>query len=95
MGGPGPQTSPVTKNRDSSSFAGQKKNSEIGGIPTRVITGVVIAALVLWFLLANLNSVKIQFWLFTVTTPLWIALAGTLLVGGVVGYLLKGRRING
>ncbi|WP_280665080.1 MULTISPECIES: LapA family protein [unclassified Kitasatospora] len=85
----------MTKNRDSSSFAGQKKNSEIGGIPTRVITGVVIAALVLWFLLANLNSVKIQFWLFTVTTPLWIALAGTLLVGGVVGYLLKGRRING
>ncbi|MDH6120302.1 LapA family protein [Kitasatospora sp. GAS204B] len=74
-------------------FAGQKaKQSEIAGIPTRLIVGVVVAALALWFLLANLNNVKIQFWVFTVEAPLWIALAATLLIGAVLGYLLKGRR---
>ncbi len=84
----------MTKNPDSSSFSGQKKKSEIAGIPTRVIAIVAIAALALWFLLANLDKVKIQFWVFTVTAPLWIALAATLVAGGVLGYLLKGRRIN-
>lgn len=74
-------------------FAGQKtKQSEIAGIPTRLIVGVVVAALALWFLLANLNNVKIQFWVFTVEAPLWIALAATLLIGAVLGYLFKGRR---
>ncbi|WP_035804441.1 LapA family protein [Kitasatospora mediocidica] len=84
----------MTKNPDSASFSGRKKKSEIAGIPTRVIAIVVIAALALWFLLANLDPVKIQFWFFTVTAPLWIALAGTLLAGGVLGYLLKGRWAN-
>ncbi|MGF1425904.1 LapA family protein [Kitasatospora sp. LaBMicrA B282] len=76
-------------------FAGQKtKQSEIGGIPTRVIAGAALLVLALWFLLANLNTVKIQFWVFTVTAPLWIALAATLLIGMVLGYLFKGRRDN-
>jgi uncharacterized integral membrane protein len=83
----------VTKN-PGSSFSGKQKRGEIAGIPTNVVVGVVAAALALWFLLANLERVKIQFWVFTVTAPLWIALAATLLIGGVLGYLLKGRRDN-
>ncbi|MFF7638341.1 LapA family protein [Kitasatospora sp. NPDC008050] len=81
----------MTRKSDSS-FAGQKRQGDIAGIPTRLIAGVVLFALALWFLLANLNNVKIQFWVFTVTAPLWIALAATLLIGGVIGYLFKGRR---
>ncbi|WP_035851547.1 LapA family protein [Kitasatospora azatica] len=83
----------MTKNPDSS-FSGRKRPSDIAGIPTRVVVGVVVGALALWFLLANLERVKIQFWVFTVTAPLWIALAATLLIGAVLGYLFKGRRDN-
>ncbi|GAA1273758.1 hypothetical protein GCM10009665_71750 [Kitasatospora nipponensis] len=83
----------MTKNPNGSSFSGRKK-SEIAGVPTRVVVGVVVAALALWFLLANLDKVKIQFWVFTVTAPLWIALTATLAAGAVLGYLFKGRREN-
>ncbi|MER8187335.1 LapA family protein [Kitasatospora sp. NPDC094015] len=71
---------------------GPNKRNEIAGIPTRVIAIVVIGALAIWFLFANLERVKIQFWVFTVTSPLWIALLATLLVGAALGWLAKGRR---
>ncbi|PYC85839.1 DUF1049 domain-containing protein [Streptomyces tateyamensis] len=81
----------MTKN-PGSSFSGKQKRSEIAGIPTNVVVGVVGAGLALWFLFANLDKVKIQFWVFTVTAPLWIALLTTLLIGAVLGYVVKGRR---
>ncbi|WP_354639149.1 LapA family protein [Kitasatospora camelliae] len=71
-----------------------KQRNEIAGVPIRAIAIVVIVALSLWFLFANLDRVKIQFWVFTVTAPLWITLLGTLLAGGVLGWLLKGRRMK-
>jgi len=71
---------------------GPKQRSEIAGIPTRVIAIGVIVVLAIWFLFANLDRVKIQFWVFTVTAPLWIALLATLLAGGALGWLLKGRQ---
>ncbi|MBD0691820.1 lipopolysaccharide assembly protein LapA domain-containing protein [Kitasatospora sp. NPDC058162] len=79
----------MTKTSDGSSRA---QRSEIGGIPTRYIGIGVIVILAVWFLFANLDKVKIQFWVFTVTAPLWIALLATLVAGGVLGWLLKGRR---
>ncbi|MGW6912352.1 LapA family protein [Kitasatospora sp. NPDC054939] len=79
----------MTKISDGSS--GSRQN-EIAGIPTRYIGIGVIVILAVWFLFANLEKVKIQFWVFTVTAPLWIALLGTLLAGGVLGWMLKGRR---
>ncbi|MEU6235655.1 LapA family protein [Kitasatospora sp. NPDC047058] len=79
----------MTKISDGSSGS---KRSEIGGIPTRYIGIGVLVVLAVWFLFANLDKVKIQFWVFTVTAPLWIALMATLVAGGVLGWLLKGRR---
>ncbi|BAJ27569.1 LapA family protein [Kitasatospora cineracea] len=71
--------------------SGTQRN-EIAGIPTRYIGIGVIVVLAVWFLFANLDKVKIQFWVFTVTCPLWIALLATLLAGTALGWLLKGRR---
>ncbi|MFJ9770931.1 LapA family protein [Kitasatospora sp. NPDC101157] len=79
----------MTKISDGSS---RPRRSEIGGIPTRYIGIGVIVVLAVWFLFANLDKVKIQFWVFTVTAPLWIALLATLVAGGALGWLLKGRR---
>jgi uncharacterized integral membrane protein len=41
---------------------------------------------------ANLNDVKIQFWVYTVIAPLWIALLTALVAGMAIGWLLKGRQ---
>ncbi|MFJ6620464.1 LapA family protein [Kitasatospora sp. NPDC091335] len=79
----------MTKISDSSS---RSSRGEIGGIPTRYIGIGVIVVLAVWFLFANLDKVKIQFWVFTVTAPLWIALLATLIAGVALGWLLKGRR---
>ncbi|MFF4343868.1 LapA family protein [Kitasatospora sp. NPDC001540] len=68
------------------------QRGEIAGVPTRYIGIGVIVVLAIWFLFANLDKVKIQFWVFTVTCPLWIALLATLLAGTALGWLLKGRR---
>ncbi|MFB7614468.1 lipopolysaccharide assembly protein LapA domain-containing protein [Kitasatospora sp. NPDC056181] len=78
----------MTKISDGSS--GSKRN-EIGGIPTRYIGIGVIIVLAVWFLFANLDRVQIQFWVFTVTAPLWIALLATLIAGAALGWLMKGR----
>jgi len=56
-----------------------------------VLTGVVVVLLV-WFALANLQDVKIHFWVSTARAPLIgvIVIAG--LLGGVIGALLRRRR---
>lgn len=82
----------MTKTSGDSSSPGAKKRGEIAGIPNRVVAIGVLVVLAVWFLFANLDKVKIQFWVFTVTAPLWIALLATLLAGGALGWLLKGRR---
>ncbi|WP_407991160.1 lipopolysaccharide assembly protein LapA domain-containing protein [Kitasatospora sp. CMC57] len=82
----------MTKTSGGASSSKGGGRSEIAGIPTRVIAIVVIVVLAVWFLLANLDKVKIQFWVFTVSAPLWIALLATLLAGAALGWLMKGRQ---
>ncbi|MFD0257771.1 lipopolysaccharide assembly protein LapA domain-containing protein [Kitasatospora indigofera] len=81
----------MTKISDGSSSAGSGKR-EIAGIPTRYLAIGAIVVLAVWFLFANLDKVKIQFWVFTVTAPLWVALLATLLAGAALGWLLRGRQ---
>ena len=56
-----------------------------------VVTGVV-AVLLVWFAIANLQDVKIHFWVTTTTAPLIgvIVIAGAL--GGLIATLLQLRR---
>jgi uncharacterized integral membrane protein len=91
-GGGAAQTAEVTKTSDGSSSTGSRGKGQIAGIPNRVIAIGVIVILAIWFLFANLNKVNIQFWVFTVSAPLWIALLATLLAGFALGWLGKGRR---
>ncbi|MFG2823025.1 LapA family protein [Kitasatospora sp. NPDC048365] len=81
----------MTKTSGGSS-GGSRQRGEIAGVPTRYIAIGVIVVLAVWFLFANLDRVQIQFWVFTVTCPLWIALLATLLAGTALGWLLKGRQ---
>jgi uncharacterized integral membrane protein len=58
----------------------------------RTIGFLVLMALAIWFIAANTGSVTIRLWVSDVTLPLWTILAGTLLVGFILGMLLAYRR---
>ena len=59
---------------------------------SRLIGGIVIAIVAIWFILANRHSAKITFWVVTVTAPMWLTLAGTFLVGMLASLLFTRSR---
>ncbi|MEY9847413.1 LapA family protein [Streptacidiphilus sp. MAP5-3] len=58
----------------------------------RTIGIAVLAALSVWFVAANTESVAIKLWVTTVTLPLWGVLLVTLVVGAVIGWAMARRR---
>lgn len=63
-----------------------------------VLTGVA-AVLLVWFALANLQDVKIHFWLVSTKSPLIVVVAISVLLGSLVSVLLsrfvRGRKRTG
>ncbi|GAA1973563.1 LapA family protein [Kitasatospora viridis] len=64
-------------------------------IRLRTIGMLLLAALAIWFIAANTASTSIHLWVPTVTLPLWLVLAVTLLVGAALGWLASRRRTKG
>ena len=61
----------------------------------RQIGAGVVGFLLLVFVLQNTDSTSLTVLLFEVTFPLWLVLAGTILLSLGVGYVLGGRRRRG
>ncbi|WP_194905138.1 hypothetical protein [Catenulispora rubra] len=59
---------------------------------SRMIGGIVIAVVAIWFILANTHKASITFWVATVTSPMWLTLAGTFLAGMLTSLLLTRTR---
>ena len=59
---------------------------------SRMIGGIVIAVAAIWFILANTHKASITFWVVTVTSPMWLTLAGTFLGGMLTSLLLTRTR---
>jgi uncharacterized integral membrane protein len=59
----------------------------------KIILGVLITALAVWFVLANNTQTRVHFWVVWVTAKLWMVLAGTFVAGLLAGYLLKRRTV--
>ena len=59
---------------------------------SRLIGAIVIAVVAIWFILANTHKASITFWIVTVTSPMWLTLAGTFLAGMLVSLLLTRSR---
>lgn len=59
---------------------------------SRMIGGIVIAVVAIWFILANTHKASITFWVATVTSPMWLTLAGTFLGGMLTSLLLTRTR---
>ncbi|NUP50926.1 MAG: DUF1049 domain-containing protein [Catenulispora sp.] len=57
-----------------------------------MIGAIVIAVIAIWFILANTHKASITFWVVTVTSPMWLTLAGTFLAGMLVSLLLTRSR---
>jgi len=61
-------------------------------VSPKAITGLLIGAVALWFILANTQTARIHMFLVTVSSPMWVVLLLTLVVGGLIGILYLGRR---
>ena len=61
-------------------------------VKLRTVGFVVLAALAIWFIAANTESVTIRLWIPKVTLPLWSVLAVTLIVGSLLGLFIARRR---
>jgi uncharacterized integral membrane protein len=59
---------------------------------SRMIGAIVIAVVAIWFILANTHKASITFWVVTVTSPMWLTLAGTFLGGMLTSLLLTRTR---
>ncbi len=57
-----------------------------------IVLGAVLGVLLLWFALANLQDVKIDFWVSTTRAPLIEVIVISGLLGGLVGGLVRRRR---
>ena len=62
------------------------------GLSPTVVTGLVLAALAIVFVLENRQLVEIRVLLPVVTMPMWSALAAVLVLGVVIGFLLNRPR---
>ena len=58
----------------------------------RQIVGAVIAIVLLIFIVTNTEDANVTMLVTTVTLPLWLVLAGTAILGVVVGMGLGARR---
>jgi uncharacterized integral membrane protein len=72
---------------------------EGGGVDRRrqvALVGVAVAVVLLaWFALANLNKVKIDFWVYNRQAPLILVIVISGLLGSLITALLMRRRQGG
>ena len=60
----------------------------------RMIGGIVIAVVAIWFIVANTRKASITFWVVTVSSPMWLTLAGTFLAGMATSLLLTRSKVR-
>ena len=61
------------------------------GIGPRQLTAIVLAVAAAVFILQNLYRVRVQFFFFHASAPLWLIMLGTLVVGYLIGRLSSRR----
>lgn len=61
-------------------------------VPVKLIVALVLVALAIVFIVQNRQETNIYLLLWTISGPLWSALTGVLVFGGVAGFLLVRRR---
>jgi uncharacterized integral membrane protein len=71
-------------------------DGERGGRSTAALVGVAVAAVFfIWFALANLSKVKINFWIYDRSEPLILVILIAGVLGALIGALLMRHRTRG
>jgi uncharacterized integral membrane protein len=70
---------------------GSSRKTPLGASP-RLIAGIVLAALAIWFVLINTSTARIHFWFFWAQAPMWFVLAVTFAAGVATAMLLARRK---
>ena len=72
--------------------AGERSGEKEGFRPSgrQIGIGVVVLALVV-FVLQNTDTTSVTLFIFDVSFPLWLVLAGTILISMGVGYVMGSR----
>ena len=61
----------------------------------RRIGAIALAVVAVVFFLQNRDPVSLQVFFIDISAPLWLAFLATLALGGLIGWLLCGRRRTG
>ncbi|MFV2196868.1 LapA family protein [Nocardiopsis sp. LOL_012] len=65
------------------------KRFSLGSIPTRLWVALILLILAVIFVAQNRDAVQIQVLVVSLSAPLWATLGGAVLVGLVIGLLLR------
>lgn len=58
-------------------------------VPAKLIVALVVLAVAIVFILQNRQVTNIYLLTATLSSPLWTALTGVFVLGGIVGFLLR------
>jgi uncharacterized integral membrane protein len=83
---PGPDAEPPAEDPGAAKAAADRSERN------RIIGGIVLAIVAIWFIMANLHRTQITFWFVTVTSPMWLTLAGTFIAGMAATLLFTRNR---
>lgn len=74
--------------------AGQRQENAFVRFIKEKWLALVLVILVIIFIAQNTATVSISLLWWTLSSPLWVTLAGVLLVGLIIGYIISRRRQN-
>lgn len=74
--------------------AGQRQENAFVRFLKEKWLAIVLVILVIIFIAQNTATVSISLLWWTLSSPLWVTLAGVLLVGLIIGYIISRRRQN-
>ena len=90
--GPGPGPGPDPEPPAGEPGAGRGPAQLDKAQRTRIIGGIIVSIVAIWFIMANLHRVQITFWFVTVSSPMWLTLAGTFIAGMAATLLFTRHR---
>jgi uncharacterized integral membrane protein len=62
------------------------------GVSPKLIVAVILLIALVWFILANRQSAKINLWVHGYNVPVWLVLVCTFVAGMLVDRLIKRRK---
>jgi uncharacterized integral membrane protein len=64
------------------------------GVSWRFVVGIVLLAAVLVLVLQNTKETTFELFWMSVSAPLWILVVASLVLGFLIGWLARGRRVR-